>query len=692
MKSVTTLNSKKTTTFVLILLFVSNFLIAQIVNKGVLKIKDGTTVYFGEDYTNNAGATHDNEGELHLNGDFINDGIVTESGAPDLANGQTIFDSPTNANAVTNPIQVISGASNKVAFENLKVANTTGVSVADGTELIVEKGVNLVSGDLRLVGEAQLIQKHTGTTENTGTTKLLRDQQGTAVTFDYNYWSSPVEGSTANNYKVGEVLYDGTDANVNSFTPTLVNYTTGAPWNGTPTVIDGSGNVTTAMNIESYWIWKFDNGTIDDDNDWVLLQNTGSINVGLGYTMKGPDPLAVSGTTQNYVFKGKPNDGDYSLSIDSNKSSLIGNPYPSALDADAFINANATVLADVSTPDPNDPPATTTTGALYFWEHWGGGTHIQSGYQGGYATYTLAGGTPPTSHPSVNPGGSSSGTTPSSNYKIPVAQGFFVESVDGGTIVFNNSMRVYKAEGSTESHFFRPANNSTEIVNRDADDTTQRIRLRYDSPQNFHRQIMTAFIPECTDGHNIAYDARMADVNSEDMYWVTDGVPFVIDARPFGIDKQIPIGITVTNNGIHTISIDNVENFDEPIYILDTQTGFTYDLRQSNFEVNLTAGVYNNRFKLVFRPATVVGTNDLIASSMNVFYAPNSNNVVIDNFDKLTIKSAKIYNTIGQLIKVVPKKELENNKIIIPFNVASGTYFVNVETNIGKGDFKIMAY
>jgi len=69
MKRFTTLFSKKTTTFLLIFMFVSNFLHAQIVNEGVLKIKDGTTVYFGENYTNKAGATLKNKGELHLNGD-----------------------------------------------------------------------------------------------------------------------------------------------------------------------------------------------------------------------------------------------------------------------------------------------------------------------------------------------------------------------------------------------------------------------------------------------------------------------------------------------------------------------------------------------------------------------------------------------------------------------------------------------
>jgi len=45
--------------------FTSN---AQIVNEGVLKIESGTSVYFADDYTNKVGATHTNDGDLHLVG------------------------------------------------------------------------------------------------------------------------------------------------------------------------------------------------------------------------------------------------------------------------------------------------------------------------------------------------------------------------------------------------------------------------------------------------------------------------------------------------------------------------------------------------------------------------------------------------------------------------------------------------
>ena len=651
---------------------------AQIVNEGVLKIKNGTTVYFGETYTNKAGAMHDNEGDLHLNSDLVNNGTMAQSANANVANGITIFDSPTNANATINAIQHISGT-NKVIVENLELnmtdASSKGVLVADNTELTVEKGVLLTSGDLRLENKAQLIQLHTGVNSNSGNGKLLKDQQGTTDIYNYNYWSSPVSGATANQHQVGEVLYDGTDADLKPFSPQLITYLGGSNLDGTPPITDVSGNVLTPTGLASFWIWKFENQTIDDGNGWVLLRDNTAINAGIGFTHKGNGAV---GAEQNYVFKGKPNDGEYTFTIGTGKSTLLGNPYPSALDGNQFITDNANILANVNAPSA-------TTGALYFWEHWGGGSHYQNQYQGGYATYTLAGGTPATSHPLVNGGGTSSGIL--GQRYIPVGQGFFVESNSGGTITINNTQRIFKVEG-TNSHFFRNSNPN----NDETEDTTPRIRLGYNNPNGFYRQIMTAFIPITHDRHDTGYDARMADVNPDDMFWETNNDTYVIDARPFGIEKQIPLGIKVTNSGTHKIFLDATENFTGPIYILDTNTGYTTDIRQQDFQVQLDAGTYLNRFKLVFQPQSPLSLSDEAMADIQVFFAPNSDNVVIKNPKEKVLNSVTIFNAIGQQIKVLDKNELQEATIKIPFNVAKGTYLVSIQTNRGKAGYKIIAY
>ena len=56
--------------------------------------------------------------------------------------------------------------------------------------------------------------------------------------------------------------------------------------------------------------------------------------------MKGTTGTGSVTAEQNYVFVGKPNNGTIQLNISLNQSYLVGNPYPSALDADEFIKDN----------------------------------------------------------------------------------------------------------------------------------------------------------------------------------------------------------------------------------------------------------------------------------------------------------------------------------------------------------------
>ncbi|NQY29240.1 MAG: hypothetical protein HRT69_07195, partial [Flavobacteriaceae bacterium] len=331
---------------------------------------------------------------------------------------------------------------------NAKVTTTAshthlGLLVDSGSELEIQNDQLLkntsyikLDGQIDLVGESQLIQTKNSDLDVASAGYLERDQQGRGSIFDYNYWSSPVSpiNTTANNtdYSVSDVLYDGTDPN----NPIPINFVSGNNYNGAP----ASGG--TAATLADYWIFKFVNQDYLYGN-WYLgwVRSTGTLKVGEGYTQKGTG----AGGSQNYVFVGKPNNGVIQHTISAGKTSVLGNPYPSALDADAFITQNTPILQG------GDLNGSAITGTLYFWEHWGGGTHIYANYQGGYATYNLLGGTLAISDPEVSSTGS--GSVIPKRY-IPVGQGFYLQGASNGTIEFNNTQRVFKKEGS-ESVFVR---------------------------------------------------------------------------------------------------------------------------------------------------------------------------------------------------------------------------------------------
>ena len=353
----------------------SSTILSQIVNEGTLHVEPSTTVYFGEEYTNKTTGTHNNHGDLYLNNNFINNGITS------AISGNTFF------NSSTNNIQTISGSSNTINFYNLSIDNSlTGVNVADNFGLIVGNAVDLLDGDLRLTGDAQLIQTHTGTDINSSVLgKLLKNQQGNSSVYAYNYWSSPVNNSGT--FSVSGSFFDGTDTSLNPFTPQQVLVSSASPFNGAPSVLDGGGNVTTPLTISSRWLFKYiqDGG---NPANWIKLDENTAINPGEGYTMKGTN---TADATQNYVFKGVPNDGTYQFAIDTEEYLLLGNPYPSAIDTDEFIKDN------ISVSSGGNAATDIIYGTLYFWVDGGSISHNTSDFYGGYATRNLTAGAPPSS-------------------------------------------------------------------------------------------------------------------------------------------------------------------------------------------------------------------------------------------------------------------------------------------------------
>ena len=131
----------------------------------------------------------------------------------------------------------------------------------------------------------------------------MRDQQGTKSSFNYNYWSSPVSTNNAT-YTVGDILKDGTDSAVDAFATPSITFGDGA------TFADGA--LTSPIRISNRWIYKYtQSGT--SYFLWQYIGSTGSIKVGEGFTMKGVTGSAPITDYQNYVFYGKPNNGDITL-------------------------------------------------------------------------------------------------------------------------------------------------------------------------------------------------------------------------------------------------------------------------------------------------------------------------------------------------------------------------------------------
>ncbi|WP_452219011.1 LamG-like jellyroll fold domain-containing protein [Lacinutrix undariae] len=571
---------------------------------------------------------------------------------------------------------------------NLNTSDTqgmVGLLVDDNKEFSIKTDKALynswylkLDGFIDLEGESQLIQKEDSDLYNGTNAKLERDQQGTVNLYTYNYWSSPVHTSVSSspvngseNFSVADVLYDGTDAT----SPAAISY------------VEGYDGDTSPMKISNYWLWKFDNYLDDNYADWQSITSGSRLNTGVGYTMKGTSTDALTGY-QNYIFAGKPNNGTVKLNLSSGNNYLVGNPYPSAIDGYEFILDNEDVI----------------TGTLYFWEHYGGDSHILAEYQGGYGLYNLSGGVPAIADLDVQQATpdddvSNSGTpTKTPRQYIPVAQGFFVVAQDGGDVTFENDQRIFVKEGSTnnDSWFFRQnieseLNVVNETDNTQLADERPKFRIDFVSPNNYWRQLLLTVDENTTTGIDWAYDGAVNEENAEDMLWRINEKDFIIQAIAETAPSTIlPLSVKTLNGGEIKIHIHDLENvpLTTQVYLKDNE--IYHDLRASEYITTVYPGVILDRFKIVFSLDNTLSIQEnLMEQSIVAYYNNQTEAIEISNMKNEMVNSVTVFNLLGQKIT---EKTIHSNQqnIILPLSLNTGVYIFKITTDLREISHKML--
>ncbi|MDT7831990.1 beta-propeller fold lactonase family protein [Flavobacteriaceae bacterium S356] len=521
------------------------------------------------------------------------------------------------------------------------------LSTATGVQAKVINALEL-EGDLRLLGTSQLIQEHTGTRNVSGTGNVYKDRMGTlSNVYQIGYWTSPVttNGST---YTISGVLRDGTTALTASNTPGTITYTD-----------DLDGN-TTPVTLSRRWFASFLNSGIWTEE----IGETATLNPGEGFTKKSTG----AGAGQNYTFLGRPNDGDYIFTIGafgSGRWSLMGNPYPSPIDADQFITDNAVTTTSIE-------------GTLYFYEAGNDTSHTTSEYTGGYANRVVGMGNPASEL-------GMSGKTP--GQYIGIGQGFFIEaSSSGGDVTFDNGLRVFDPTDANTVYFGR---NSTQ---RNETPSFPILRLGFEFDLNgeiYHRRVSVGF-RGLTQNHESGYEAEMWDYKSSDLALkINDrATPHTIAGiEDFDNSLEIPLMLQLDQERAVTFMVDETEQLTTDIYIKDAVTNFYYNITNSSQEITMPAGTYNDRFFITFD--NTLGTDDPLLESQLLLFAKDKQLIVKSN--TIEIQSLTTYSILGQEIDHYQNTTSITGEVTLPIEkYATGIYIVKVSTNKGIVSKKIV--
>ena len=577
-----------------------------------------------------------------------------------------------------------------ITFAQLSVQNDAYLFVKN-QYVYVTDDVNIddANSKIYLRDEAQLLQGN-GSTGNSGTGELSVYQTGNVNQWSYNYWCSPVGNNSA--------AFGNEDARVN-----LIDDATGIPSSGDPLgltsstdalFIAGYDGTSSPLGIAKRWLWTYQ--TSEQYIDWVFAGAAGNIKPGLGFTMKG-NGTGLTGS-QVYDFRGKPNNGTIGNDVANGLNTLVGNPYPSAIDSAAFIH-DADNQASI-------------TGTLQFWEQDGAvNSHVLQDYRGGYYSFTInAAGTVITDTPAEfrtydEEDNSFPLPTPTFGSKlagryIPVGQGFMVEGITGtpgtpATVYTKNSHRAFAKESDGNSTFFRNNNdnNTNEVTGIQYQENGlsivpedyKRFRINVDftvDEAEYTRQLVLNFNDSATAGFDYGLELIRTESSASDAYFSLDEKVYSAQAFPFEEALTIPLAVNIEQQQPLRFRIFDIQNFDDTqgIYIHDNENDTYINLRNLDYSLNIEPGNYTDRFTIVFM-SQALSVKKFDTTALTINQSNSLHQLTVNNPNGLDIKTIEIYDVTGKRISQLQLTAIENNYNLPTLRLSDGVYVVNVAFN-----------
>ncbi|WP_288251368.1 T9SS sorting signal type C domain-containing protein [uncultured Flavobacterium sp.] len=494
------------------------------------------------------------------------------------------------------------------------VDSGVNVTVNSNHTLTITNAVTNTGGTLTFENNSSLVQ--TANVINTGNIIYKRDTKPVRR-YDFTHWSTPVKRTPA------FTLHD------------------------------------LSPNTLADKYFKFDPVAL-----WVLIYGgTDEMEPGRGYTVRAPqsNDLDVP-SVYNSQFIGVPNNGDIlGPPPVADKYNLVGNPYPSALYADRFINDNQANIY----------------GTIYIWTHNtlpkpytpGNGFYYYSNDD--YAIYNLSGSVA-IGIPSPNPGNQS---TPSGY--IASGQGFLVRARTNQRVIFTNAMRV----PGENSQFFRTS--STAAVEK------HRAWLNLSNTVGAFKQLLIGYITGATNSWDNNFDAVSLDAHPDiDFYSVNNNRKLVIQGRalPFTVSDTIPLGYRSALKGEFTIAIDHTDGnlSDQTIYLQDNVTKKVHNLNTGGYTFTTEIGVFQKRFVLRYTdPNGTLGNDDFTNSERNIAVSVKDKNIKLQSFsDSENLEGVSVYDVGGKLL--YDKKGIDNKEWLIT-NLRSGPQVLLLRITLDNG-------
>ena len=146
----------------------------------------------------------------------------------------------------------------------------------------------------------------------------------------------------------------------------------------------------------------------------------------------------------------------------------------------------------------------------------------------------------------------------------------------------------------------------------------------------------------------------------------------------------MPLKLTTSGNNSYSIKITQFENIEEEqeIYLKDNLTNTYFDLRQEQgYTFTSEAGVFNERFEIVFQQEQGLSTADITSNNNAIIYFNNNSDLLYVKGLQADVQKLSLLNMLGQTVystNNVSNNSLQNGMPI--GKLATGIYIVSVKT------------
>ena len=486
----------------------------------------------------------------------------------------------------------------------LTVSNNAIVSIPSGFDVTLNGKLTVVTGSsFTLNNNSNLLQQ----TDVSNTGDIVVKRMTTPIyRLDYTLWSSPVTGL--------QTLMDFSPLTSN-IGPTNIRFYT---YNTLTNQYNSVNPVTTTFDAAKGYL-------IRSPNNWISYNSNLS-----------PAPQKWTGS-----FTGVPRNGNVTFTMANTGTNTAinaaGNPYPSALLINNFINGNTNNIE----------------GTLWFWRKFNDNNNLVS-----YSTCSTIGCT-------LN-----NNATYSDNNLISIGQGFMVKAKAGQTnLNFTNSMR----SSENVDQFFKSS-------------TTQMDRywLKMTNSTNISAgQNLIVYTPTATYGYDSGLDGLYSNDSSVAFYSKADNQDVVINARPsFDVNDVIPMVFKSNVADTYTFSLNQKEgifNGTQDVLLRDNYNNIVQNLTLGDYSFSTAVGTFTDRFDIIYQNL-LSNTNTSLNENQILIY--NKDQTTYINSGEITMDSIKIFDIQGRLL--FQKSKINDTKTSIKLDIANQVLLFQITTQNGE--------